>query len=115
MSSAFFPGRPHHSVSIRNIPSDEGYPPSYTLGSRTRPRKRIVPVGLSSRRKRNGRSTRNSMGGGGSTREAGLHPLSPGLEYVALTSAFLASLAAFLVTLLCGLGALYLRRHKSAV
>jgi len=34
---------------------------------------------------------------------------------VALTSAFVASLAAFLVTLLSGLGALYLRRHKSVV
>jgi len=32
-----------------------------------------------------------------------------------LNSAFVASLAAFLVTLLSGLGALYLRRHKSVV
>ncbi|MGH9319858.1 MAG: hypothetical protein ACRD3V_08200 [Vicinamibacteria bacterium] len=32
-----------------------------------------------------------------------------------MTSAFTASLAAFLVTLLSGLGALYLRRHKSLV
>ncbi len=40
---------------------------------------------------------------------------SSGLEWRRLNSAFTASLAAFLVTLLSGLGALYLRGHKSLV